>query len=173
MIKRLLLVVILSLFGFGGEISLPDGFSANFSQEITTPEKNKITYSGEVRFLSPGILKWSYKTPTSKEVCTDGVELMVVDHDLEQVSFFLIDKGLNLPEVIANAKLVRPSVYIAKYEKKEYTLQVDPKGRLSRIAYFDDLENTVLIIFSNVKEGKPTSKSLECTYPTRYDIIEG
>lgn len=172
MFKKWFIIAILPIVVIANQIALPDGFGADFTQEITTPEKEKITYKGKIDFLAPSVFKWTYKIPTSKEVCTNGSELVVVDHDLEQVSFFVIDKGLNLPEVIANAKLVRPTVYTAKYQQKEYTLQVDAKGRLSRIAYYDELDNTVLIIFSQLKEAKPSYEVLQCSYPEHYDLVE-
>jgi outer membrane lipoprotein carrier protein len=175
---RLLWIGLLSVSTlFATPIVLPENFQADFIQKITNAKKKSITYSGKVRFSDRNLLKWEYLKPTKKEVCTDGFELLVVDHDLEQVSFYLINKAFNLPAILKKAKPFKDkkTVFIAKYEGREYTLQIDRKGRLSRVAYYDDLENTVLIIFDKMKYGKGKLKpeSMKCNYPENYDVIRG
>ncbi|RRS29963.1 MAG: hypothetical protein P794_09095 [Epsilonproteobacteria bacterium (ex Lamellibrachia satsuma)] len=162
---------------FAASITVPENFQAAFTQKITNTKKKSIVYSGKVRFSDKNRLKWEYLEPTKKEVCTDGSELLVVDHDLEQVSSYLIGRSFNLPAVLRTAKPFKDkkTVFIAKYEGKDYTLQIDAKGRLSRVAYYDDLENTVLIIFDHMKYGKGKLKpeSMRCDYPKKYDFIRG
>ncbi|SFV51527.1 Outer membrane lipoprotein carrier protein LolA [hydrothermal vent metagenome] len=155
-------------------LSLPNSFKADFQQIITSDNGKKITYNGSILFSSPKQFKWSYKSPTQKDICTDNAELIVVDHDLEQVSRFVIDRGLNLSAILANAKERRESVYIASYGGKSYTIQVDRKNQLSRIAYKDDLDNNVLIIFSHMRYNKKSysSKKMRCRVPASYDKIE-
>jgi len=154
-------------------ISLPTSFKASFKQTITTDKKKKINYSGTLLFSSPKHFKWSYNAPTKKEVCTDGKELLIVDHDLEQISAYYIDSALNLSEILKKAKFHRKSVYIAKHRDKNYTIQVNSRGQLSRIAYLDDLDNTVLIIFSKMRYSskKINQSKLKCNYPADYDEI--
>ncbi len=175
--RLILLILTVQLYAFSASITLPENFRANFKQKITNPKKKVINYSGKVYFSNKTQLKWEYVKPTKKEVCTDGYELVVVDHDLEQVSNYRMNKGFNLSKILENAKEVkdRKTVYLAKYEGKNYTIQTDKKGRLSRVVYFDDLENIVLIIFSKMKYGKGTLKTsrMECNYPKSYDIING
>ncbi len=48
------------------------------------------------REIRSRLFKWEYKRPTEKEVCSDGVELIVIDHELEQITRYLIDDGLDL-----------------------------------------------------------------------------
>lgn len=175
--RILLLVFTVSVYAFSASITLPENFQAAFTQKITNPKKKVINYSGKVSFSDRSLLKWKYTKPTKKEVCTDGHKLVVVDHDLEQVSNYRINKGFDLSVILKKAKAVkdRKTVYVAKYEGKNYTIQTDSKGRLSRIVYFDDLENTVLIIFTKMKYGKGKLKasSMKCNYPKSYDIING
>ncbi len=162
---------------FATPIILPDSFQANFTQKITNTKNKSIHYSGKVRFSDQILLKWEYLKPTKKEVCTDGYELLVVDHDLEQVSNYYINKGFNLTVILNKAKPYKDkkTIFTAEYEGVVYTIQVDSKGRLSRVAYFDDLDNTVLIIFEKMKygKGKLKLKSMQCDYPKNYDMIRG
>jgi len=129
----------------------------------------------KVRFSNKTLLKWEYLEPTKKEVCTDGFELLVVDHDLEQVSNYLINKGFDLAKILKNAKVHSENIYVTKYENINYTIQVDAKQQLHSIAYFDDLDNKVQIVFKKMKygKGKLSPESMKCNYPKNYDMIRG
>ena len=171
---RLLLIGLLSVSAlFGASINLPENFQADFTQMITNEKKKIINYSGKVRFSNKTLLKWEYHKPTKKEVCTNGFELLVVDHDLEQVSSYFINKGFDLAKILKKAKKHSKNVYVAKYENKNYTIQVDAKQQLHSIAYFDDLDNKVQIVFKKMKygKGKLLPKSMKCNYPKNYDMI--
>lgn len=171
--KLLWLFTLLSSLLFSS-IRLPDNFQSKFYQKITNPKGKIISYSGTVRFSNKTLFKWSYRKPSKKEVCTNGIELSVVDHDLEQVSNYFINKGLDISKVLKKAKLHQKNIYIASYENKKYTIQLH-KNRLHSIAYFDDLDNKVQIVFNAMQygKGKLRSRSMECTYPQSYDLIQG
>lgn len=171
---KLLGVILLPVLVFA-EITLPGNFSADFTQIITNTKKKVINYSGEVRFSETKLFKWSYLEPTKKEVCTDGSELLVVDHDLEQVSAYYIAKGLDISKVLTKAKLYSKNIYVAEYEGKQYTIQLDATQKLHSIAYYDELDNKVQIVFTDIKygKGKLASKEMHCDYPIEYDMIRG
>jgi outer membrane lipoprotein carrier protein len=173
-IRLLSLLLLLSSVLFSS-IALPENFRANFEQKITNSKNKVIKYEGKVFFSDKNIFKWSYLSPTKKEVCTDGVELLVVDHDLEQVSIYYIIKGLDISKVLNKAKLYNKNIYVAEYEGKNYTIQLDNKEKLHSIAYYDDLENKVQIIFINMNygKGKLASEKMKCNYPNDYDMIRG
>lgn len=172
---RLLLLLPLAISALFANIDLPENFQADFTQKITNTKEKVILYSGEVRFSNKTFFKWSYKVPTQKEVCTDGEEILVVDHDLEQVSAYRITQGIDIAEILKKAKLHQQNIYVAEYENKLYTIQVDNKQKLQSIAYYDDLDNKVQIVFKKMKYGKgdlPT-QSMKCNYPQNYDMIQG
>lgn len=173
--KAFIFILALGVMVNAKPIMIPDNFTANFTQKISNTKKKVINYSGKVRFSNEALLKWSYLKPTKKEVCTDGHELTVVDHDLEQVSSYLIAKGFNFAKILKKAKLHSENIYVAKHENKSYTIQVDGKKRLQSIAYFDDLDNKVQIVFKKVKYGKGnlSKKSMTCSVPKGYDTIRG
>lgn len=172
---RLLSLLLLASSLLSANIELPENFQADFIQKITNTKQKVITYNGEVRFSNGSLFKWSYKEPTKKEVCTDGQELLVVDHDLEQVSAYLVSNGIDIAKILQKAKPYRENVYVAEYDGKQYTIQVDRQQKLHSIAYYDDLDNKVQIIFQHMKYGKGNlpSQSMKCNYPKSYDRIEG
>jgi len=156
-------------------VVLPVSFQAKFKQTISNEQKKKIIYQGKIVFSTPDHFKWSYRTPYKKEVCVDGISLQVVDHDLEQVSTYRLEEGLELSAILRNVKLHRPTVYLAKYKGKNYTIQVNRRQELSRIAYKDNLDNSVLIVFSQMKYGKKkiNKRQMDCDFPDAYDQIGG
>ncbi|HFQ62558.1 MAG TPA: hypothetical protein ENK39_09715 [Epsilonproteobacteria bacterium] len=173
--RTLLFIITFGFYAQAAAIILPENFQADFTQKITNPKNKVIHYSGNVRFSNKTLLKWAYTKPTKKEVCTNGQELTVVDHDLEQVSNYLINKGFNFTKILQKAKPHSKNIYLAKYENKNYTIQVDKKKRLQSIAYFDDLDNKVQIVFKKVKYGKGnlSPNVMTCKVPKDYDMIRG
>jgi outer membrane lipoprotein carrier protein len=167
------MVLAVSLYAEG--ITLPEHFLADFTQLITNPKQKVIRYSGKIRFSNPSLLKWAYFKPSRKEVCTNGEELRVVDHELEQVSVYFITKGFNLSEIIKQAKFYQKNIYVAHYQGKSYTIQIDGKGRLQSVAYYDELDNKVQIVFKNMKYGRGALpyQGMLCPAPKNYDEIGG
>jgi len=170
--KWMMVFMLFNILG-AGEIRLPVSFSAEFVQKVTNPKKKVLLYKGTVLMNRPDTFKWSYKEPVKKEVCSDRKRVTVVDHDLEQVSFYRMDRGLNLAEVLGNARHHKDNLYIARYREKNYTVALDSEGRIKQIAYRDDLDNVVNIHFHKMKyDIKPIKRSkLLCPYPKSYDFM--
>ena len=171
--RQLLLLLTLNIFAFSNSIVISKNFHANFTQVVTNPKNKIISYSGKIYLLESSKLKWKYEKPTKKDVCTDGDNLTVVNHDLEQVSKYNLTDGFNLIAILKSAKHHDKNLYLAKYLGKQYTIQVDKKNRLQAVAYFDDLDNKVQILFTKIKYEKTPLKTVICTYPKDYDLIEG
>jgi len=187
--KKLLLILALTL-GINANISLPNNFMTDFNQTITNDKGKVIKYIGQVSFKEEkqilesqngtkqefvsNFFKWNYNKPTHKEVCSDGTQIIVIDHDLEQVSKFLIDDGLDLEKVLAVAQKLTNRDYKAIYKDVEYLITVDNQGQLEKIFYTDSLDNRVRIVFSNMQYSIKNfdNKNLECDTPSDYDIIE-
>ena len=185
------LIFALLSISLNASINLPTSFNTNFEQTITNDKGKTIEYKGSVYFqnvkesiaddrgleqsYTRSLFKWNYSMPTKKEVCTDGSELLVVDHDLEQVSAYYISKGIDIAKVLTKAKLHSKNIYVAQYDGKQYTIQLDDTQKLHSIAYYDELDNKVQIVFKEIHygKGKLPSKEMQCDYPTEYDVIRG
>jgi len=158
-----------------GGVQVPVAFSADFTQKITSPKKKVIRYSGAILLNSSGALKWSYKKPTRKEVCSNAKQFTIVDHDLEQVSFHNLKQALNLASILKKARHHKDNLYVATYQDVLYTFALDKKGQITQIAYKDTLDNVVNIHFQHMRyKNKPNLKrTMQCPYPQSYDIIRG
>jgi outer membrane lipoprotein carrier protein len=172
--RLFLIVLLLSTYLFS-EIKLADNFSSNFIQIVTNSKNKKISYSGKVWLSQAKYLKWQYSEPTKKEVCSDGKTLLVVDHDLEQVSAYRMNHSLDIAKILRSATHHKDAIYVAIYEEKRYTIALDEKQRLQSIAYFDNLDNKVQIVFENMtySDVEFNQKMMQCDYPNQYDVIRG
>jgi outer membrane lipoprotein carrier protein len=176
MIRKLMITVMTgTIWAAAGDIAIPAAFRAHFVQTVTNPEKKVIRYEGEVLFSKPSRMKWVYEKPTRKEVCTDGKDILVVEHELEQVSRYRMRKPFDLEEILKRAEPISERIYTATYEGKVYTLRVDEKGRVDSIAFFDDTDNKVQLLFTRIRTKKKAfdASRMRCDYPAEYDVIEG
>ncbi len=175
--KQRVWIVILAIgtFAVAGGLHIPTAFEAEFLQKVTNPKKKVILYRGTLTMKAPSTLKWVYREPTRKEVCSDGKKILVVDHDLEQATTYRMQKRFDLAAVLHSARPYRDGIYVARYNGRNYTLAVDPQGRVTQIAYRDDMDNVVNIHFRKIRYLKtpPAQKSLSCPIPKTYDRIGG
>lgn len=169
----LALFVLTPLFVFGEGIRLPVSFRAAFVQQVKNTKGKVIKYRGSIIFNAPSEIKWNYKSPTKKEVCSSGKKLVVIDHDLEQVSYYQIDKGFNLAKVLQQAKLYKGNTYTTNSAGTLYTIVLNAQGEVEQIAYKDNLDNVVNIIFKNItyRNSKIDSSRFVCARPKNYDTI--
>jgi len=158
-----------------GEIRVPVHVFATFVQKITTPKKKVVRYTGELLLNRSREFRWSYKTPTKRDICGDGDRVRVIDHRLQQVVVYKVGSLLDLMQLLKRAKLYRGDLYLARYHGTRYTLKVGPKGQLEQIAYKDEMDNVVNIHFHNVHYGDTPfpAKQLRCFVPKSYDVIKG
>jgi len=173
--RYLLGIVVLIYSLLSGEIVLPTTFSANFVQKVTNSRGKVLRYKGKIYMTTPDRIKWVYNSPTKKEVCSNSKIVTVVDHDLEQVSFYRLDKSFILSKLLKNAKHYRDNLYTTKYQNRLYTIALNSKGQVEQIAYRDDMDNIVNIHFFNIKYSNKAleDKDMSCPYPNSYDIVEG
>jgi len=175
--RQILFTTILLFFSvtstFANGIVIPTAFKANFTQIVKNTKGKVIKYRGTIVFNSPSETKWIYNYPTKKEVCSSGNNLVIIDHDLEQVSYYTIDKGLNLSKVLRSAKLHKGRTYVANFKGKNYTIVLTPTGKIEQIAYMDNLDNQVNIIFTNTNyfDKLLNPRKFICARPKGYDAI--
>jgi len=171
---RFLLATLLLVASLEAGVVLPSNFSGAFSQIITTEKGKVIRYGGSVTFKDQRLFKWNYTSPTKKEVCTNGNEILVIDHDLEQVSNYMIDDGVNLENIMSKAKQVKGNNYKAIYKNNTYMITLDGSSKLQNVSYKDSLDNKVNIRFSNVvyDQSNFNTATLRCNAPKGYDRVK-
>ncbi|MBD3793703.1 MAG: outer-membrane lipoprotein carrier protein LolA [Campylobacterales bacterium] len=188
---KLLWAIPLLMVGLNAEITLPENFESNFEQTVTNEKGKAIHYEGNVVYrynkyvyinsmgkeieITNGLFKWHYASPTQKEVCSDGMQIVVIDHDLEQISKYIIDEGFDLEKILKVAQETAPLEYKATYQDVVYHIILDANRQLSKISYIDNMDNRVDILFRQMHYNIPSfdETKLECPINSDYDVIEG
>jgi outer membrane lipoprotein carrier protein len=155
-------------------ISLPTSFASKFVQTITNPKGKVLKYTGVLAYSDTYFVKWNYQTPTKREICSSGQFIIIVDHDLEQISKYETSETLNIIEIVSKAKKVKKNIWVTKKDNKLYTIRVDSKNKINSIAYIDKLDNKVQILFKKMtyRNKSLPSKLMLCKEPKNYDIIQ-
>lgn len=172
--RKILFLFLVALVGINAQdINIPISFKANFIQQIKNPKGKVIKYRGKIYYNYPDTTKWLYNSPTKKEVCSSDGKIIVIDHDLEQATYYKINRGINLAKVLSKAKHHKGNLYVTRYKGKYYTIVLNKRGQINQIAYKDNLDNTVNLMFTAIKykdKALPTSKFI-CAKPVGYDSI--
>lgn len=161
----------LSLYANANELFTIKSFEATFNQEITNASNKKIIYTGQVFIKKEGKILWKYKTPIIKNVYVIKNIAIIDEPELEQVIYTQLQNDMNLIDLIKKSKKIEENLYVAQIENIDYYLYFENKN-LQKVSYEDRLENSVEILFSNVKQNaKIQSDLFEFFPPEHYDII--
>jgi len=172
--KKVLFSFLVLFIGLNAQdVHIPASFKANFIQQIKNTKGKIIKYRGKIFYNNPDTTKWIYRSPTKKEVCSSDGKVIVIDHDLEQATYYKFRKGINLAKVLGRAKHHNGNLYTASYKGKLYTIVLNRQGQINQIAYKDNLDNIVNLMFTSIKYSNhslPNSKFI-CAKPASYDSI--
>jgi outer membrane lipoprotein carrier protein len=157
-----------SLFAFGESIQ---SFEADFTQTVTDEENKVLKYKGTMHSKRPSLVLWNYTSPINKKIYVDKKRAVIVEAELEQAIIKHLRGEIDFFEILAKAKATDKSHYIAYYKDLEFTIE-EENGVIISLAYTDQLENKVLISFTNQKQNRP----IEDTFfipkiPKDFDII--
>lgn len=165
----LLFFSITALLAFGETIQ---SFEADFTQKITDEENKVLSYKGSMRSKRPDMVLWSYETPINKKIYVTKKRAVIVEPELEQAIIKRLEGEIDFFGILASAEAVDETHYKATYKGITFILKED-KGIITSLAYTDQLENKVIIEFSNQKQNRPIEdKVFTPKVPVDYDIIK-
>lgn len=146
-------------------------FQANFTQTITNSSKSNIEYKGEVFIKNSGMVLWKYKEPIIKNVYINNTFAIVDEPELEQAIFTSLENEINIIKLLQGAKKVSENIYKTSLYNVNYQIVIKDK-KVSSISYIDELENSIEITFSNIKQNITLNNDLfKFEAPEYYDII--
>jgi len=165
----LLLIFSSSLLGFN--FDKIDTFQADFSQSIFNQSGKEIKYTGKVFLKKPFKILWEYSEPIQKNVYLIDNNVTIIEPDLEQAIFSKIDKEINILKIIQSGKEIAPNTYESILYNRPYQFLIS-NNQLSSIQYTDDVDNKIVINFSNISQNQPIKDAIyRFDIPSEYDII--
>lgn len=158
-----------ALLAFGESIQ---SFEADFTQKITDEENKVLSYTGSMRSKRPDMVLWSYEKPINKKIYVTKKRAVIVEPELEQAIIKKLEGEIDFFGILASAKAVDQMHYKATYKGITFVLTED-NGVITSLAYTDQLENKVVIEFSNQKQNRPIEdRVFRPKVPVDYDIIK-
>jgi outer membrane lipoprotein carrier protein len=147
-------------------------FKSDFTQNITNPSGKTITYSGDIVANDNNMYIWTYNEPIVKQVYIIQNDVIINEPELEQTIYTTLNTQINLFQLIKEAKQISQHEYISIFNEIEYTLYLKD-DLLQSIAYKDEIDNKVSIIFKNQQINQKIDSKIFLFDPNpNFDIIK-
>lgn len=142
---------------------------ASFTQ-YTKSQDNTLTYHGRLYVKSPARAKWIYEAPTQKEIYINDGKAVVYEPLLEQAS--MGHAKIDFLKILRQAAKQPDGTYATEFKNIRYTLFLE-KDLPRKLAFVDEFDNVVEIVFSKVQINTPINDS-EFVFiaPAGIDIIK-
>jgi outer membrane lipoprotein carrier protein len=167
-------------------------FAADFQQSLIDPDGLLLEKtSGTLEIQRPGRFRWVYEEPYEQWLVADGTNIWSYDVDLEQVTVKPQAEALaNTPALLlgGSGKAMDQFEHDGSFTENGLTwvrlLPVDTEsgfrrvelgfeeGRLSRMVFFDNLEQTTVVVLENVVVNEPIDAArFRFTVPDDVDVV--
>ena len=167
-------------------------FAADFEQSLVDPDGLMLEKSsGTLEIQRPGRFRWVYEKPYEQWLVADGTNIWSYDIDLEQVTVKPQAEALaNTPALLlgGSGKAVDQFEHDGSFTENGLTwvrlVPVDSEsgfrraelgfgeGRLSRMVFFDNLEQTTIVVLENVVVNEPIDAArFRFTVPDDVDVV--
>ncbi len=167
-------------------------FSGDFEQSLIDPDGRLLeTTSGTLEIQRPGRFRWVYEEPYEQWLVADGTNIWSYDVDLEQVTVKAqADALANTPALLlgGSGQAMDQFEHGGSFVESGLTwvrlLPVDTdsgfrrvelgfeNGRLSRMVFLDNLEQTTVVVLENVVVNEPIDAArFEFAVPDGVDVV--
>ena len=146
---------------------------ADFTQSITNDQNAVVTYQGKMYATQEkNQALWEYKVPIIKQIYYKEGKLVIIEPELEQVIYAKLDKIPNILALLKSAKKISENTLQTTFNALTYNITLK-EGKLEKIFYKDEMQNSVMIVFQNEVVNDPIQESrFSYTIPKGYDILE-
>lgn len=168
-------------------LSINDGFSADFSQQVISPEGETVMEGeGTVEIARPSLFRWSTTFPDENLLVSDGKNLWYYSPFIEQVSIYWQEQAAEqTPFVLLTRNRASDwDNYKVSQKGNEFTLiptavdstqgrfqiHIDAKGIVKGFNVIEQDGQKGLFKFSNVKLGKPKANRFTFTIPKGVEV---
>ncbi|MEM7016740.1 MAG: outer membrane lipoprotein chaperone LolA [Pseudomonadota bacterium] len=166
---------------------------ADFVQSLINENGEELERSeGVLQLQQPGKFHWSYKTPYSQKIISNGDVLWVYDEDLEQLTIREMGNAIDETPagiILGNNDISKHFLQVNMGVIEDYDwIELTPKNleaqyrnirigfnntKLGMMIILDNLGQTTRIDFSNVKKNTElTSNLFEFDIPEGIDVID-
>ena len=168
-------------------LSMNDGFSADFSQQVISPEGETVMEGeGTVEIARPSLFRWSTTFPDENLLVSDGKTLWYYSPFIEQVSIYWQEQATEqTPFILLTRNRASDwDNYQISQKGDQFTLiptavdstqgqfqiNIDAKGVVKGFNVVEQDGQKGLFTFNNVKLGKPKADRFTFTIPDGVEV---
>ncbi len=168
-------------------LSINEGFSADFSQQVISPDGETIMEGeGTVEIARPSLFRWSTTFPDENLLVSDGKTLWYYSPFIEQVSIYWQEQAVEqTPFILLTRNRASDwDNYTVSQQGNEFTLiptavdstqgqfqiNIDAKGIVQGFNVIEQDGQRGLFKFSNIKLGKPNANRFTFTIPKGVEV---
>jgi len=171
--KYILALLLITSSLISAELTNLKTISSNFTQLISNSSHNTIKYNGKMYAKKENNLAlWIYTSPVEKKIYYRDGNIVILEPDLEQVTFAKLNKVPNIISILKRAKKISKNKLVATFNKTKYTITTN-KNTVKKIQYKDEMQNRVTINFYNTKVNHNISDRVFIyEIPAGYDVLK-
>ncbi|ELA8361158.1 TPA: outer membrane lipoprotein chaperone LolA [Vibrio alginolyticus] len=168
-------------------LSMNDGFSADFSQQVISPEGETVMEGeGTVEIARPSLFRWSTTFPDENLLVSDGKTLWYYSPFIEQVSIYWQEQATEQTPFVLLTRNRASDWNNYKISQKgdqftliptavdstqgQFQINIDAKGVVKGFNVVEQDGQKGLFTFNNVKLGKPKADRFTFTIPKGVDV---
>jgi len=171
--KKLGLLLLLASSLISADLSRIKTIKTSFVQRIKNSSNNTITYKGSMLAKrEKNLALWVYSSPVEKKIYYRDGNIVILEPELEQVTFAKLDQVPNILTLLKRAKKIAKNKFVTKFKSTRYTITTNSKN-IEKIEYTDQMRNRVSISFINPRVNIPISNdSFIYEIPAGYDVLK-
>ncbi|HHX8534903.1 TPA: outer membrane lipoprotein chaperone LolA [Vibrio alginolyticus] len=167
--------------------SMNDGFSADFSQQVISPEGETVMEGeGTVEIARPSLFRWSTTFPDENLLVSDGKTLWYYSPFIEQVSIYWQEQATEQTPFVLLTRNRASDWNNYKISQKgdqftliptavdstqgQFQINIDAKGVVKGFNVVEQDGQKGLFTFNNVKLGKPKADRFTFTIPKGVEV---
>jgi outer membrane lipoprotein carrier protein len=171
--KKLLFLLLTTTALISADLTNIKTIETNFIQKIKNSSNNVLTYKGKMFAKKKNNLAlWIYYSPVKKKIYYRDGDIVILEPELEQVTFAKLEKIPNIITLLKRAKKISKNKLVTTFNNTKYYITTDKKF-VKYITYRDEMQNSVTIIFRNPKVNKPINDNkFIYEIPAGYDVLK-
>lgn len=168
-------------------LQMNDGFSADFSQQLISPEGDVVMEGqGNVEIARPSLFRWTTTAPDENVLVSDGKSLWYYSPFIEQVSIYWQEQATEqTPFVLltrnrasdwdnykveqqGNTFTLTPTA--ADTNQGQFKLKIDSKGKVEGFSVVEQDGQQSNFTFNNIKLTKPSADRFTFAIPQGVEV---
>ena len=168
-------------------LQLTEGFSADFSQQVTSPEGDVVMEGqGEVEIARPSLFRWTTTAPDENVLVSDGKTLWYYSPFIEQVSIYWQEQATEQTpfvlltrnrasdwdnyHVVQSGDMFTLTPTAVDSNQGQFKLEIDKKGAVKGFSVIEQDGQISAFKFSNIDLSKPSADQFTFTIPEGVEV---